>query len=597
VKRIFSLFVACTTIFGTSTAALSSSVRNPASSLKKAVFHSERINSQYDGTLNKIHHAALAVAAGDNDTYTLKEMLKQEDSNDFVVAMVKEVEDHEKRDHWTLIPRSTMPEGTKTILSIWSFKRKRFPDGRVLKHKARLCAHGGMQTWGVNYWETYAPVVNWFSVRTLMVLSILNDLETRSIDFVLAFPQADLDVDIYMELPFGFDFEGKRGYVLKLNKNLYGLKDASRTFWNMLSDGLTARGYAKQSAVDSYVFIGEDSILLCYVDDCIIIQRKGSSATDDLIKALQEGREKFTFTDDGDLNKYLGVDVKRHKDGSIELTQSHLIQRFLDVIGIDDKHNPRPTPAVKPVLSKDPQGEPRKHDWNYHQAVGMLTYLQGTTRPELAMAVHQCARFCIDPKLLHERAINRIGKYLQGTKDKGIIYRPDLSKGLECYVDADFAGGWNKDENGDADTVLSRTGYVIMYAGCPIIWCSKLQTEIALSTVESEYMALSQALREVIPMMVLLHELKEVFPTIVSTPKIHCKVWEDNQGCLSLAKEGKFSPRTKHIAIKYHHFRSKVQDGSISIHSIDTKEQTADIFTKPLDEALFIYLRFKLCGW
>jgi hypothetical protein len=527
----------------------------------------------------------------------LKDILKQEDFKDFVVAMKKEVEDHEQREHWTLMPRSEMPKDTKTILSVWSFKRKRYPDGRVLKHKARLCAHSGMQTWGVNYWETYAPAVNWFSVHTLLVLTLLNDLETRSIDFVLAFPQADLNVDIFMELPYGFDFEGSRGYVLKLNKNLYGLKDASRTFWNMLSEGLQTRGYSRQSAVDSCVFIGKDSILLCYVDDCIILQRKGSNATDDLIQALQEGTEKFSFTDDGDLTKYLGVDVKRLPNGGIDLTQKHLIQRFLELIGVDDKYNPRPTPAVKPVLSKDTQGDPRKHDWNYRQAVGMLTYLQSTSRPDISMAVHQCARFCIDPKLSHERAIYRIGKYLQGTKDKGIMLKPDYNKGLECFVDADFAGGWNKNEADGADSVLSRTGYVIMYAGCPIIWCSKLQTEIALSTVESEYMALSQALREVIPMMVLLNEVKDVFPTVVSTPKIHCKVWEDNQGCLSLAKEGKFSPRTKHIAIKYHHFRSKVKDGSISIHAIDTKEQTADIFTKPLDESLFVYLRYKLSGW
>ena len=158
-------------------------------------------------------------------------------------------------------------------------------------------------------------------------------------------------------------------------------------------------------------------------------------------------------------------------------------------------------------------------------------------------------------------------------------------------------GGWNNADATNADSVLSRTGYVITYAGCPIIWCSKLQTEIALSTVESEYMALSQSLREVIPLMTLLEEISSVFPTILNKPKVHCKVWEDNRGCMILASEGKFSPRTKHIAIKYHHFRSKVEDGSISIHPIDTREQTADIFTKPIDESLFIYLRKKLSGW
>ena len=597
ISKLFVQFVACTALVLSSTAfAVYSVNKHKSSVVQKIALHTEKVNMHFDRTINKIHHAALATA-DDNDTYTLKDMLKQEDKAEFIQAMVKEVADHEKRDHWTVMPRSEMPKGTKTILSVWSFKRKRYPDGRILKHKARLCAHGGMQTWGVNYWETYAPVVNWLSVRTLMTLSVLHDLETRSIDFVLAFPQADLDVDIYMELPYGFDFDGRRNYILKLNKNLYGLCDASRTFWKMLKQGLELRGYEKQSTTDACVFLGKDSIVLIYVDDCIVIQKKGSSAADDLIRHLQEGKEAFAFTDDGSLDKYLGVDVKKLGNGSIELTQTHLIQRFLDVVGIDDKVNPRPTPAIKPLLYKDLEGLPRKCEWNYRKAIGMLNYLTGTTRPDIAMAVHQAARFTNEPRLSHERAVLRIGKYLQGTKERGIIFKPDSSRGLECHVDADFAGGWNKADANSADAVMSRTGYIISYAGCPLIWCSRLQTEIALSTVEAEYLALSQSLREVIPLMQLLREINLIFPIHTPTPEIHCKVWEDNEGALSLAKNGRFSPRTKHIAIKYHHFRQHVDNGFISIHSIDTKEQTADIFTKPLDESLFVHLRKKLCGW
>ena len=153
-RRIFSLFVACSTIaFGTAASA-TSMVASPITSLERVVLHTQHVNMHFDNTLNTIHHAALMIAAGDNDTYTLKEMLKQEDKADFATAMVKEVKDHESRNHWSLLPRSEMPKGNKSIMSVWSFKRKRYPDGRVLKHKARLCAHGGMQQWGVNYWET-----------------------------------------------------------------------------------------------------------------------------------------------------------------------------------------------------------------------------------------------------------------------------------------------------------------------------------------------------------------------------------------------------------------------------------------------------------
>ena len=226
----------------------------------------------------------------------------------------------------------------------------------------------------------------------------------------------------------------------------------------------------------------------------------------------------------------------------------------------------------------------------------MLTYLQGTTRPDISMAVHQCARFSINPMLSHERAVMRIGRYLLSTKNRGIIFKPDKYRGLKCYIDADFVGGWSKSDPDDADNVLSRTGFVIFYADCPLLRASSMQTEIALSTAESEYIALSMAMREVIALMNLMKEVDTVFSLNGCKPKIHCKVFEDNESCFAMTKNKKFSPRTKHIAIKYHHFRSCIGT-KVTIHSINTKEQTAYIFTKPLEELPFLYLRNKLSGW
>ena len=176
----------------------------------------------------------------------------------------------------------------------------------------------------------------------------------------------------------------------------------------------------------------------------------------------------------------------------------------------------------------------------------MLNYLQASTRPDLAFSVHQCARFSQDPKLSHEQAVRRIGRYLLGTKERGIYYTPDKSKGIEVYVDAGFAGGWSNADADNPENVLSRTGYVIQYANCPLVWSSKLQTEIALSTAESEYIALSQAMREVIPLMNLMKEINEVLPLHLPEPKIHCKVFEDSTSCIAMATCNKFTPRTKH---------------------------------------------------
>ena len=147
------------------------------------------------------------------------------------------------------------------------------------------------------------------------------------------------------------------------------------------------------------------------------------------------------------------------------------------------------------------------------------------------------------------------------------------------------------------ECVLSRTGFVIMYAGCPLTWCIKLQTEIVLSTTESEYIALSQAMREIIPFMNLMMEVGDIPPLHNPKPVFHCKVFEDNNSCIRVAESPKFTPQTKHVAIKYHHFRSFVADKTLAILPTDTKDQLADIFTKPLDKVIFTQLRKSLMGW
>ena len=316
------------------------------------------------------------------------------------------------------------------------------------------------------------------------------------------------------------------------------------------------------------------------------------------IHSLANGIEKFEFTDEGTIDKYLGVEIEKLKGSEFILRQPFLISRILELLNVvEGSYNMRDVPVIGPLLSRDESGAKRKHDWGYRSAIGMLGYLQNSTRPDISMAVHQCARFNANPMLCHEKAVKYIAQYLLGTQDKGIHYKPDPTKGLECYVDADFAGGWSSGDHTNPECVLSRTGFVIMYAGCPITWCSKLQTEIALSTTESEYIALSQAMREVIPFMNLMMEVNDIFTLNHSKPVFHCKVFEDNNSCIKVAESPKFTPRTKHIAIKYHHFRSFVANKTISILPIDTKDQLADIFTKPLDRVIFTKLRKGLMGW
>ena len=184
------------------------------------------------------------------------------------------------------------------------------------------------------------------------------------------------------------------------------------------------------------------------------------------------------------------------------------------------------------------------------------------------------------------------------TQDKGLIMKPN-QQGMECWVDASHASEWsNKEAKDDPNTARSRMGYIITYAGCPMHWASKMQTEIALSSTEAEYIALSQAMREVLPIVWLLQEAKEIgLPVLTDKPKVHCKVFEDNEGAIEIANVPKMRPRTKHLNIKYHHFREEVKKGTISIYHVGTKEQIADILTKALGEDLYQALRYKIMGW
>ena len=140
------------------------------------------------------------------------------------------------------------------------------------------------------------------------------------------------------------------------------------------------------------------------------------------------------------------------------------------------------------------------------------------------MAVHQTARFCNNPMLSHKKEIKCLGRYLSHTRKEGIVYNPDISKGLECYVDADFVGGWQESNADDAYNVMSRTRMVIMYTNCPIFCRRSLQIEGALSTAEAEYIPLSSALRQVLPLMTMMEKINLLFPLLISKPNFVYKV-------------------------------------------------------------------------
>ena len=234
--------------------------------------------------------------------------------------------------------------------------------------------------------------------------------------------------------------------------------------------------------------------------------------------------------------------------------------------------------------------------------VGMMLYLSGHSRPDIAFAVHQCARYTFCPTRRHELALIRIGRYLKGTMERGMIMTPSTDPRVDCYPDADFAGLYGHEDVQDPHCARSRTGYVILAFGCPVLWKSKLQTEIALSTMEAEYVAMSQACKDLFPVVDLIRDLsRTVGLNCDFVAKLHIKIHEDSVGALTLGKlePRRMTPRSKHYAIKYHWFHEKVADPAnrIELVKIDTKNQLGDIFTKGLTRVTFEYLRFLLMGW
>ena len=316
-------------------------------------------------------------------------------------------------------------------------------------------------------------------------------------------------------------------------------------------------------------------------------------------------KQSFELTNEGELQDYLGTRLTKHPDGRIELQQKKTIDNCLDLLGMGPssknvKTHDTPAESSK-ILHADEDGANRKHAWNYRAVVGCLNYLQAMTRPDLTYAVHQCACFCINPKFLHEQGLKRICHYLYLTRNCSLVFKPKLTDGFKCYsyVDADWARNWLKTCPNNKTGALSRTGYLITYTNCPIMWGSKMQSLVALSTTNTELIAMSTMLCEVIHLQNLLLELRGCnFPIPFTKPQVVCHTFKENAACIEVAQsDHKINLRTKLISVWLFHFHDHIEKGLITIEHVPSKYQLADIFTKPLPRDQSMWLRNQIMGW
>jgi hypothetical protein len=274
-------------------------------------------------------------------------------------------------------------------------------------------------------------------------------------------------------------------------------------------------------------------IVIIYVDD-ILIYGRSEEGINILIKQLKN--DNIALHKEGTAEGYLGVDIQRDKQ-HITLKQEGLTKQMIEALGLDSKYStPVDTPAKSAALGRDIDRKVASGSINYASVVRMLLYL-GHSHPDISFATHQCAGYNHSPKQSHKDALKQIGHYLKGTLTKGLILNPSKTLNIDCYPDVDFAGLWTRYSKHDPHCVRSQISYIISLSNCPVLWKSKLLAEIALSTMEAEYVALSTSCHDLFPLTDMTNKLCTALRIeMKAKTHMHIKVQEDNVGALILGK-------------------------------------------------------------
>lgn len=495
-----------------------------------------------------------------DDPFSVDQAMSRHDAVDWKNAMQDEISSLMENKTWSLVD---LPSGRKAIKSKWVFKTKMDADGNIVRHKARLVAKGCSQIYGLDYEETYSPVVRYASIRVLMAIAVKHKLKVHQMDAVTAFLQGELHEEIYMQQPEMYNDGTKQ--VCRLNRAIYGLKQAGRE-WNMkLEAALKSFGFEKSKMDPCVYFIkGNQLILAIYVDD-ILIFWKDEAQLKEIKRALGSA---FKMKDMGPAKECVGIRITQGEN-NIQLDQSSYAEEILKRFGMQEC-KPISTPAdPNQKLSLNmPMSEINGEEVKnvpYQEAVGSLLYLVQGTRPDLAFAVNDVSRFNTNHSLAHWKAVKRIFRYLKGTIDYKLTFTNEGDSELVGYSDADWGS--------DIDKRRSCTGYVFKLCNGAVTWSSKRQPTVALSSTEAEYMALASTVQEVIWLKQFCSDFLDDINTATT---ILC----DNQGAIKLAESDGFRQRSKHIDIKHHFLREKVKDSTINIKYIPTNEMVADGLTK-----------------
>ncbi|MDO9005653.1 MAG: reverse transcriptase domain-containing protein, partial [Aquabacterium sp.] len=500
--------------------------------------------------------------------------------------------------------------------SRWIFKVKYNADSTIEKFKARVVLKGFEQKYGTDYINTYAPTLHLKSLKLMLAIVAILNLEMYQIDYTTAFLNAPIEENLFMEQPDGFvqlpangSTDVKDRLVCRLVKSLYGAKQAPHNWHKMVHTFMLSLGF-KSLISDSCVYVkrsgtGKLFLISLYVDDKVICFHKADTKEwNTLLATIQS---KFKIEVKGECTWILQMAITRNREQKTLYLSQHkyvmeVVDRFSYLFDKDDKGKPRIKSRLNPTGSKkiqlaDEDGKvitPSNADIKvYQEIIGSLIYAATHTRIDIAQATALLARYTANPQPHHLTAVLRVLEYLHTFPDMALVFKGDASTDknvgttdhikmtVGAYSDADWAGC--------LDTRRSTTGSIIILNGNVIHWSSHKQSTVATSSTESEYMALAETAKELKWFNHWLSELLMVVPdefelTKPSTIKV------DNTAAIALTNSGASHNRTKHIDVRYHFIKEQVVNGTITMVWTPTTLQLADLLTKQLPKETFTKL-------
>jgi hypothetical protein len=488
---------------------------------------------------------------------------------DWTLAVKEELTQLQSLGTWE---RAKLPRGKRVLGCRWVFNVKYTPTGLIDRFKARLVAQGFGQVPGDDYLETFSPTIRAESLRLLLSIGASEDMDIRQIDVVSAYPRSDLHAEVYMKPPEGLYCPD--GYVLRLRKSLYGLKQSGREWYIEACKGLGELGFQPIFSEPSIFTTPDRRILIgLYVDDMLILS-KDPSDIDRVVKGIGK---RWKIKDLGEVSMILGIRVTRdRKNRRIFLDQEGYVDEIIKRFRLEQA-TPYSIPATidRAALVKGSDSEPEADQHLYQQGVGSLAWLAICTRPDIAYAWGQLSQSCSKPTIRNWNGVLHVLRYVKKTRSLRLVFGGvggSMAPYLQGYSDSDYAG-----DHIDRHLV---SGHIFMLNMGPISWTSAKQRCVATSTTEAEYIALCEASKQGQWLRTLLQEIGR--EKLLGGRGDRVQIFGDNQASLAIASDPMSHRRTKHIDVRYHYVRQLIAFGKMEVEYVPTADMPADVLTKPL---------------